>query len=325
MSEVDRTAALVTRLQQGGLEDLARRWVAWSLDRPAHEVLDVERLSDLVVAALDAGAQSPRLETWLVERLRAARDAVPKGTARPHVPGELLPPLTDLLGQPLAPERALVRRLMRHAAVEELFRETLVGALHGFLARLRSAGTFAPAPFQEAASRGFGRLKGVFGDAREGILGGLSHEFERQAEAKIRDFVDLGIQSVLDEVAGHLSNPANAPRFAAWRVHMLDVLLDTELAALGRELDKLGPEPVIAATVGGLRALSHRPAFRDEVRAALSGARDALGDRTLRSLLDESGVGEAGWREPMEALLTEQLKAFVATPVFAEWAGEWVV
>lgn len=317
--------ALIARLSQGGLQDLAARWVAWSLDRPAHEVLDVERLSDLVVAALDAGAQSPRLESWWVERVKAARAAVPKGTARPHVPEELLPPLTELLSRPLAPERALVRRLMRHEAVEELFRETLVGALHGFVARIRTMGLLTPAPFQEAAKVGFGRLKGVFGEARDGLLGGLSHEIERQAEAKIRDFVDAGIQSVLDEVAGHLSNPANAPRFAAWRVHMMDVLLDTELDKLARELDKMGPEPVVAATTGALRALSGRPAFRDEVRSALAAARDALGARTLRSVLEEGGISEAGWREPMEALLVAQLSAFVAAPVFRAWAGEWVV
>lgn len=309
------TDLVLARIRDGGLVRLARLAVEHVLTQPVSALLDPAWTADLALAALDAAAHNPAAEAQLLARAKEARARVPNIRLQGRLPAEAMDPLREALARPYVPDRVLVRRLLRHEAAERLLKDILMGALQGFAKRLRS-----PAP---NLGRSLGRFKDAFGDGmREGLLGGLSHELERQAEARVREFVDSALQTLMDEVALHLSDPAHAATYGAWRAFFLDTLLDTPLPDLAREVDKLDLEALVRTTVGVARSLSRRPESRDELRSAFEVALREAGGRTVRELLAEGGLPEDVWRGQIEEMLVRQAEGFVETAAFRGWLEE---
>ena len=171
---------LQRRLENGGLESLATLAIDHLLTRPVAELVDPEWVARQMVLALEAVSAGPETEEWLAKRIAELRETVPSGTVGDRMPDEIRRPLRDVVGRVYLPDRVLVGRLLDHAAMQRLLRDVLVGALRGFVAKLK-----APVP------RPLSRLRALGGKAlQDGVLGGLSHEIERQAEARIKDFQD---------------------------------------------------------------------------------------------------------------------------------------
>lgn len=308
--------AVLARLDQGGWERLATLWVEHLLDRPVSELLDPALVADLAVTTLEATASNDRTEAWLRERINEARARVPTGNLRDRVPSEIVAPLERLLERPYVPERLLVRRLLRHEAVETLLRDTLVGALGSFARRMRPPGL-------GQAGRGLGRLRESFGEGlKEGLLGGLSHELERQAEARVRDFVDSTLQAIMDEVAIHLCDPANALQFGAWRAYLLETLLDTDLRTLAREAEKFDPEAAFEASHAIVKALLQQKDLKEQIRTGLERVATEAGDRSLRGMLAEAGLDPELWRPGVEAMLAREGRSLGSSAAFRVWLGE---
>ncbi len=302
---------MLRRLQSGGLESLAVVVVDHLLARPLSELVDPAWAARQMVLALEAVSAGPETERWLRERIADLREHVPAGTAGERIPDEIRRPLRDVVGKEYLPDRVLVGRLLDHAAMQRLLRDVLVGALQGFVAKLK-----APVP------RPLSRLRALGGKAlHEGMLGGLSQEIERQAEARIRDFVDGAVHSFVEQVADHVTAAEHAARYAEFRVHLVDTLWDTELAVFARELDKLHPDDLVATGAATARALARRAGFEDEITAAIRAAIDASAGRSLGDLLDEAGIQD-GWRHEAEAQLVEQAKRVVETGAFRSWLDQ---
>ena len=314
------SAELVTRrLNDGGWQRFASAWIDHLLARPIADLIDPAWVADLTVALLEATVDNPQTEAWIRTRVLALRAAVPTGSLRAAVPPDVVRPLNALLRRPYAPDQALVRRLLRHDAVEHLLKDTLLSALQGFARKLRPPGGFG----HGAVMPGLGKLRDSFGAGmRDGLLGGLSHELERQAEQKAREFVDSALQSVMDEVATHLCDPAHAPRYGAYRAYLLDALLDTPLSALAREGDKLDLDEVVNTTRAVGQALVRRASLKDEIRRGLELLAREAGQTTAGQAMAESGIAEAAWRPSAEAMLVREASAFSATPAFEAWLGE---
>lgn len=305
---------VLARLEGGGWDRFAAAWVDHLLGRPLAELIDPDWLAELVVALLEATVDNAQTEAWLKARVTALRGRVPTGNLRGRVPPEVVAPLSRLLSRPFSPDRTLVRRLLRHEAVERLLKDTLVGALQGFAHRLRPPVPLAP---------GLGRLRESFGAGmKEGLLGGLSQEIERQAEVKAREFVDGALQSVMDEVATHLCDPAHAQRYGAWRGYLLDTLLDSPMPTLAREADKLDLDEIVATVRAVGQALVRRAELRDEIRRGLKALAAEAGEQTVRGALAESGVAESAWRPSAERMLVREARAFSQSPAFHALLGE---
>jgi hypothetical protein len=152
----------------------------------------------------------------------------------------------------------------------------------------------------------------------DGILGGLSHEIERQAEARIKEFVEGAVHTVVGQVADHVASQEHADRYAAFRVHVVDTLLDTRLEVFAKELDKLHPDDLVETGAATTRALASRQGFEKEVAAVMRAAMEASGGRSVGDLVEEAGIAE-GWRAELEAQLVARAKELVATEAFQDW------
>lgn len=313
--------AILARLDAGGWERFARAWVDHLLGRPLGDLLDPALVADLIVTTLEATVDNPTTERWIRSRIDEARARLPAGNLRARVPANVVLPLGRMLARPYSPDRLLVRRVLRHEAVESLFKETLVGAIGAFARKLRTPGLGSVGGMNPM--KGLGRLKDSFGEGmRESLLGGLSQELERQAELRIREFVDGAIQTIMDEVAVHLCDPTHAARQGAYRAYLLDTLLDTDLRTLSRELDKLDPEAMVQTARAVLNALVGRPELRDELRGGLEALAREAGQKTVGEALREAGLDEASWRPSAEALLAREARSFGQSPAFRGWLGE---
>lgn len=304
---------VLARLSDGGWERFASAWIDHLLARPLADLIDPAWVADLSVALLEATVDNAQTEAWIRGRVTALRGRIPPGNLRKRVPPEVVRPLSGLLSRPYAPDRLLVRKLLRHDAVERLLKDTLMGALQGFAQRFRPPVPIAP---------GLGRLRDSFGAGmREGLLGGLSHELERQAEHKAREFVDSALQSVMDEVATHLCDPAHAPRYGAYRAYLLDTLLDSELSTLAREGDKLDLDEVVSTVRAVGQALVKRAELRDEIHRGLELLAREAGQTTAGQAMAESGIAQSAWRPAAERILVREARAFSETPAFRDWLG----
>ncbi len=321
------------RLAGGALDRLVSDVVQHVLERPVAELLDPAWLAQQVLTGLRAGTRDDRTERWVREQLRGLQAAVPKGKLGGHVPAEVLAPLRVVLSRTLLFDRALVGRLLDHDAARHLVTDLLSGALHSFAEKLRPVANMASAASSlgqsmagARAGRGLDRLKllsqGVKG-LSEGVLGGISAEIEHRAEGKVKDFVDGALSAAMDQVADHLCAPENAARYAAYRLHVLDTVLDTDNRVLVGELDKLDPDNLVATVAGALRSLAERPGFEAELERALRAGVEGTGGRSLGDLLRETGLERGEGDEVWRARLTDQLSAeariFVASDPFGAW------
>jgi len=301
--------AIIDRLEAGAIEPLVSLLVDHLLAQPIGQLLDPDVMAQQTVLTLKEILRTNDTEDWVREQINLMRSKVPSGTARDRIPSEILEPLHGIVSRPVSLNRAMVGDVIQHGAVEELLRELLINALQGFAQRLKPA---MPSP-GKASSR-LRSLKKV----GEGMLGGLGAEIERQAEQRVKDFVDGILSSVVAQAADELCNPEKAETYGRFRGHILDQLLDTPLADLVQEIEKVDPEALVGTTAATLRAVSERETLETEIAAIIKGALDSIGTKSAEDLLSEAGIADT-WRSDVEAQVSQVARGFIATPGFHDW------
>lgn len=319
---------ILGRLRAGMLEELADLVVDHVLDRPVIELVDPDWLAGQVVHSLQAATSGPRTASWLREQVQGLRERVPEGRVGDHVPAEIADPLRMVLARPVVFDRVLMGRLLDHEAARGLVKDLLRGSLDGFAKRLRTLSASVPSA-PPAASRGFGRLKALSQGVKtvsEGVLGGIGKELEERSGQRISEFLDASLSAAMGQVADHLTNPRHAPAYGAYRVHIMDTLLETDNALLNAELEKLDPDSLVATGAATARAIARRDGLQDELSGAFRAAIEEAGDQTLRGFLAETGIEEAAgsdadapWRKDLQVQIAHQATAFVETPGFSAW------
>jgi len=325
VSQRDRVLA---RLRDGMVEDLADLVVDHILDRPVTELVDPDWLAGQVVHSLQAVTAGPRTESWLREQVQGLRERVPEGRIGDHLPGEVIDPMREVLARPVVFDRALVGRLLDHEAARSLVKDLLRGSLDGFTARLRTLSAAVPSA-PTGAGRGFGRLKALSQGVKtvsEGVLGGIGKELEERSAQRISEFLDASLSAAMGQVADHITSPRHAATYGAYRVHVLDTLLETEMLLLDQELGKLDPDSLVATGAATARVVARRDGLQGELAEAFRAAIAEAGDQTVRGFLAETGIEEAAgtdadaaWRRDLKAQITQQTTAFVDTPAFSDW------
>ncbi|MEC8191904.1 MAG: hypothetical protein VX127_04180 [Myxococcota bacterium] len=290
----------------GQLVDLA---IDHILRMPVRDLVDPASLARTTVASLRHSAHSGQSDAWIRNQVERAKTAMPSGTLADRLPVELTQPLRDTLTLPIAPNRAMVGRLLEHGAVENLLRDLLVGALQGFAQRLRPS-----VPGADRASNRLRSLKRV----GEGMLGGFGAELERQAEQKARDFVDSILSSVVAQAADDLCDPAKAEGYGRFRGHLWDQLLATPIQDWRTEIDKLDTELLISTANAATLALVERPNLEAELVALIEGAIAALGTQTIEQMLSEADVADE-WRAEAGNRATKLVQSFAESEAFSTW------
>lgn len=313
------------RLRDGALRDLVVLVIDDLLTRPVEGLLDPDFVADQVIKALETASEGEQTERWLRQRIADLLDRVPEGRLGDHAIPEIVDPLREALGQPIVWDRELVRRLVDHPALRELFSDVVRRAVTSYAEKL--AHLSRDNPVSQTASRlgiggrsrglggGLGRLKSL----GEGIAKGLSAELEAQAEARARDFVAQAMTAVMQQVADHLTDPAYADHYGRYRVHIVDTLLDTDLQVLAGEIHKMDPDRLVATGAAVARALARREGFHDELARAIRTALHEAGGRSLRDFLVQAGIDETRWRADIEDQVVARGMDLLQTDEFRAW------
>ena len=299
------TDQVLQRLHDGALAELVDLASDHILDQPVHALVDVDWVSARIVQGLETWSQSDQTEAWFRDRIEQLREHTPDGQLGEHIPSDVSEPILDLIERPFVPDRAIIGRLLGHRAVESLVREMLIGTLQSFAQRLK--------PSVPGGSR-LRSLKRV-GD---GVLGGLGQVLEGQAESRVRDFVDTVMAQVMGQIADYICNPSNAEAFGRFRGHLIRQVLETPMADIDKEIDKLNPDDLVKTATAITRSLTARDDLQDEVRAIIQSLIDEAGDAPLRAHLADAGVAE-DWHTEVRQVITMSAAGFIQTDAFRGW------
>ena len=87
------------------------------------------------------------------------------------------------------------------------------------------------------------------------------------------------------------------------------------------QVDSFGTERFVRVLSTFLSRLAANEAFQEGLSTALEQTMEMWGGKTLRSLLEESGMGEV-WREDTQPLISNIARGFVGTPEFKNWLSD---
>ena len=304
--------SVIERLEAGAIEPLVSLLVDHLLAQPIAQLVDPDIMAQQTVLTLKEILRTNDTEEWVRGQIKTLREHVPNGTARDHLPNEVLEPLHSVVSRPVSLNRDMVGRVIEHGAVEDLLRELLVNALQGFAQRLKPT-----IPNTGKTSSRLRSLKKV----GEGMLGGLGAEIERQAEHKAKEFVDGILSSVVAQAADELCDPTKAESYGTFRGHILDQLLDTPLHDLAAEVDKVDPEALVGTTAATLRAISERESLEQEIAGIFRSALKSIENKSAEDLLNDAGIADT-WRTDVEAQVSRVARTFIATPDFQDWLND---
>ncbi len=304
------SADVLARLEDGALDDLVGHVLDHLMNQPVHALVEADWLAGQIVTSLDAASESDQTEAWIRDRIAELRANPTTGSLRDHIPAEVTEPVREMVERPFVPDRAILGRLMGHKAVEALIRDLLVGAIQSFLQRVRPS----------VPGAGLGRGLKSLNKVRKGVLGGIGQELEKQAEGRVREFVDSMLSQMLGQVADNLCNPRDAEVYGRFRGHLMDQILDTPMQDLDREIGKMDPNSLVATGTAIAQALAQRKGLRDEITNLVQIGLDTMGDRTIGEHLAQAGIAE-DWRKDVEPQLVQRCLDFVRTDPFTDWLG----
>ncbi len=301
------------RLVEGGTDRLVDLLLDDLLDSPVSDLVDPAWLARQLAATAKQAAADPQVEAFFRARVQDARSHVPAG--HPSLPPELRDPLRQVLNRPYVPDREIVGRLMDHSTARLLLRNLFQDVLVAFAKKLKPASTpKMPGGLPFGGLRGLQRLG-------EGIQHFVGEEFEAQVEHRAREFMDAGVQRLVEKMADHLCDPALTVEYGEWRVHGLDVLLATDSHKLAAEVEKLDPDSLVATGAALVRGIAGQEALVEQFEAMLKSAMAASGGRSARELL---GGLEAHGIDLVRSVMRERARALVDTPKFEQWWEEVV-
>lgn len=312
--------AVLDRLRGGALAELVELVSDWLLGRPIASLVEPQMVASQVVAALNGLADNPRTVEWMREQVAAARLAAPRGTLGERVPADVAAPVRELLERPVVFDAALVKRLIDHEATRRLLIDILGVALTGFAERIRNIPIPKMVENVRPGGLGLGRLRKL----GEGVLGGISEEFQHQAGDRVHDFVRGAIGMLMEQVAGHLTSPDHAPAYGRFRVHVMDTLLSTPLSDLAAEVEKLDTDDLVETGMAVVRAVARRPQLEAEVQAAVEQALAQTAGRSVRDFLADAGQDEAAWKQRVAEQLIARGDELLAEETFVSWLGRLV-
>jgi hypothetical protein len=304
------TDTLIARLNDGATASLVTLSVDHVMTQPVNALIEADWLAGQIVTAIAAASESDQTERWIRERIAELRANPPPGSLRDQLPTEVIGPVRDMVVRPFVPDRVIIGRMLGHRAVETLVRDLLVGAIQSFSQRFRPN---LPSGIP-GAGLGLRSLKKV----RKSVLGGIGQELEKQAESRVREFVDSVLAQVLAQVADRICDAKDAEIYGRFRGHLMDQILDTPMVDLDHELGKVDPDALVQTGVAIANSLAKRANLRDEVRDMVQAGLEAMGDKTIGAHLKEAGITDE-WRAEIEPQMVNRCAEIVQTTAFHDW------
>jgi hypothetical protein len=313
---------IITRLESEYASSLVTITLDFLLQKPINSVLPASFVANQFSLILQTAIEGGETERWITEQVQNLREQVPPGTPKDYFPSSVQAPLRHLLLQEMELEQRLLRRLMEHQAVEDLFRDILTEVLNGFTDSLKNMTSNVTTSSSSNLSKGFGRLR-AFGDKalKETSLGGFAQMLEAQAQRKTSEYIDKSIFKVLDLTAQRLAASENSAKQGEYRVHVLEVLLSTENNTLLQQIDVVETDIIVSTISETIRALLLQENFQQNLQSAIEKALQEFGDKSMHDLMEEAGLRH-DWRTETEDVLNNIVQEFIQENSFSTWLKE---
>ena len=307
------------RFEGDSLDTLVGHTLDYLLEQPIYSMLDTSFVQKQILLTLRTVTQGEQTEIWAKEILDQLRTLTPEEV--PKIDKELLEPIEEILSFPFALDEEICLKLMEHETIEEMMREVLTDTIEEFATKIKSI-TESATPSN--VSKGFGAFKSLRDKALKSTpLGSITQLIEKQIQYKTQEHITKSIYSSIIKTASLLSAQKNRQKQGEFRLHVLSIFLDMPVSMILEQVDSFGTERFVRILSTFLSRLASNEAFQEGLTKALEQTMEMWGDKTLRSLLEESGMGEA-WREDTQPLISNIARGFVQTSEFKSWLEELV-
>lgn len=299
------------------LGELARLVVEEAAATPLDTIAHPRWIAGQVATALEAVARHETMRDAVARRLEETLAAWrTEARSLGHwLPAEAEEPLREALARPWVPSEDLLSRLLDQRVLRDLMREVLDGTLRRFRRRLVALDQGILGGLGGRAAK---RGRGLFGGMAESVVGAMKGEFEQRVDALIQEFLSGATREAMAAVARHMADPGHAEAYGELRVSVLDVLQETEVRELARELEKLDPLEYVDIALAAIRAQLDDEGFVDRTEARVRDLLAEVGDGTLGAWLEEVGLRDV-WTSSTADLLSQQLERVVRTDGFETW------
>jgi len=316
---------LLKRLQDpspgAALDELAELIVDHQLSRPLTASLDPQRITELLRATLRGWCESDEAEEQLVSALRDELNKL-KDEKRPL--GELVSDsfqeeLEKLASEPYALDRDLLLALIDRGPFRALIRELLVETLQNFAQRMST-----PVADSRVAKKvlGIGQRARNRALSHAGSLGSLadavSEGVERQLDKRVSSFADSALSTIMQRIADYLCSPDRLADQEALRKGLLEGVWELQVAQLAGELDRSNLEATASMLRSGVGTWVERADFQEVTSQWIEERLDAIGDRSVRDLLNEFSL-----EEPLRGYALEHTRANLGDLVESEAFTAW--
>ena len=306
--------AILTKLREGALEELVDITLEHVLSQPLHTLIDPKFVHKQILMAISAASQGDQTEQWAKEILDQLRTMAPEQT--PHIDPQLLRPIEEFLAFPFHLDEDICLKLMSHEAIEELLRAVLTETLEEFGAKLKNLTELAT---PKTVSKGFGAFRSLRDKALKATpLGDISQLIERQIQFKTAEHVNKSIGSSISKTAHLLAAESNRHLQGAYRLHILHTLLLAPASVYLKQVDDFGTQQVVELLSQFLAALAQNEGFHSGLSQAIAQSLELWGDKSLRDILSESGLGE-DWLTDTRTMLSDVGQKLIETQPFGDW------
>lgn len=311
--------ALFEKIQGSALDVLVCDVLDYLLEQPIHSLLETSFVQKQILLSLQTFSHGEQTERWAKDMLDQLRSMAPQEV--PVLDTDLLEPIQELLGFPFALDEDICLAMMQHEAIEDLMRAVLTETIEEFATKIKAI-TQNAAPTN--VSKGLGAFRSLTDKALKSTpLGGIAQLLEKQLQFKTQEHITKSISSSIAKTASLLAAKENRIQQGSFRIHIFSTLLQTPVSVILEQVDALGTERFVQLVSTFLGRLSQNVAFQEGLSQALEQSMSLWGDKSLRTILDESGMGEA-WREDTQPMLTAIAHNFIQTETFRSWLNNLV-
>ena len=305
---------ILDRIEGDSIDGLVDHALDYLLEQPISSLLDTSFVQNQVLLALRTITQGEQTEKWAKEMLDHLRTLAPEEV--PKIDKELLEPIEEILSFPFALDEELCLTLMEHETIEEMMREVLTDTIEEFASKIK---TMTESATPSNVSKGFGAFKSLRDKALKSTpLGSITQLIEKQIQYKTQEHITKSIYSSIIKTASLLSAQKNRHKQGQFRLHVFSTILEMPASTILEQVDSFGTERFVRMLSMFLSRLASNEAFQNGLSTALDQTMDMWGEKTLRCILEESGMGEA-WREDTQPLIGSIARGFVRTPEFKSW------
>lgn len=162
------------------------------------------------------------------------------------------------------------------------------------------------------------RGAGQLADVGKSVIGGLGGELERRMQQMARDFTQTAITDFRSALEARMKSDEGRKIVLRIRDRVVEHILAAKLQEISQDLMHL-PKPDIAAIVADeLDYLPKQAWFREILEAEVAAVLAAIGERSLRELLEEAGLLEEARALTLRAA-APAVRALAASDAFGAW------